>query len=428
MAIEKPAPNKLAFFAAFLEFGDVDASRFDLFRRISGGCAAALGAVTWRLWTPQSVFPQVPLVRVVGTVPSWLEWILLSAVASALFTLIMAKNHRYAHRASAVLVVALALLFLIDQHRLQPWAYEFAIIGFVMAACRPRLACWWLRVMTISIYVFSALGKFDFEFTHTTGQQFLNTLLSLVGWESIAWVEAMRYSIVTLFPVTELLIAMCLCCYPLRRVGVALSIVFHVTLVVLLGPLGLRHQPAVLIWNLFFMAKVTLLFGLAKRSEAVARAIPTRRERWTGLAVALLALWPLLEPCGCIDHWLAWGLYSPRNSRVALILSASTDVPEELVEYLKPSRNGYQEFDIDAWSIDALSVPIYPQDRFQIGVALALINQLGSDPSIRVVRQGMAARRTGKRRTEVFSRLDRVHMAAETFFFNAHPRQNLAAR
>lgn len=425
MAIEQAvAPYKLPHVAGIFDFGDVRESQHHRFRRIGAACAIILFAVTWRLWIPQTVYPQVPLIRMASNVPSWLAWMILAVVALAMATLLAGKKRSHIQLASATLAIGLVAMFLIDQHRLQPWAYEFAIIGLVMATCGYRFTFRCLRVITISIYVFSALGKLDYEFTHTTGQQFLYTLQSLVGLDSPPWPETARYVIVVLFPVMELLIAASLCWQRSRRVGVVIACVFHAMLVLLLGPLGLGHQPAVLIWNLFFMAKVVLLFGLENRPYD-ASPLPVGRERWVGLAVAMLALWPLLEPWGYIDHWLAWGLYSPRNSRATLFLSAGADVPGDLAGYLKPARNGYQEFDLGQWSIDTLSVPIYPQDRFQIGVSLAVIDRLERNVSIRVVWQGMSGRDNGQRSVDVLTRTDRVRMTAEKFFFNAFPNQNL---
>ena len=75
---------------------------------------------------------------------------------------------------------------------------------------------------------------------------------------------------------------------------------------------------------------------------------------------------------------------------------------------------------IDAWSLDALGVPIYPQDRFQLGVAEAAIasQHLGGD--FRIVMQSTADRRTGERDEQTISS-SRTDAAQSKFFWNAHP-------
>ena len=73
--------------------------------------------------------------------------------------------------------VAACLLvsFLLDQHRLQPWAYQSAIYALVFAAIDPRRTRRYLIPLAASVYLYSAAGKFDFQFAHTVGQDFLDS-------------------------------------------------------------------------------------------------------------------------------------------------------------------------------------------------------------------------------------------------------------
>ena len=86
------------------------------------------------------VYPQVPLVQLAAAAPRWLKWLLLAMIVTSIGMLILTRHSISISRASAALVVGLLAMFLIDQHRLQPWAYEFAIIGLVMATCRSAFA------------------------------------------------------------------------------------------------------------------------------------------------------------------------------------------------------------------------------------------------------------------------------------------------
>jgi hypothetical protein len=44
---------------------------------------ATLVSVTWRLWTPQQIFPQVPLLGIGHALPPWLDWPLLALLIAA---------------------------------------------------------------------------------------------------------------------------------------------------------------------------------------------------------------------------------------------------------------------------------------------------------------------------------------------------------
>ena len=76
---------------------------------------------------------------------------------------------------------------------------------------------------------------------------------------------------------------------------------------------------------------------------------------------------------------------------------------------------------IDRWSLDVLHAPIYPQDRFQIGVTLGLIQDLGLN-QIRIVVEGPANRWTGKRRVDEYRGRESVEKLADSFRCGARPR------
>ena len=77
---------------------------------------------------------------------------------------------------------------------------------------------------------------------------------------------------------------------------------------------------------------------------------------------------------------------------------------------------------IDRWSLATLGVPIYPQDRFQLGVALAIARDARLDRGIRVDLRSTADRYTGAREREVLLGRPALLRAADRFFFSAIPR------
>ncbi|MEL7336120.1 MAG: hypothetical protein AAFN70_07980, partial [Planctomycetota bacterium] len=130
------------------------------------------------------------------------------------------------------LSIAIAVLFLCDQHRLQPWAYQGWIImlivgwgagrakmkpgeersakcqGATMWAGSPvRLSPWqWflLRAFAISVYLYSASGKFDAQFFHTVGPQMINVPMRW-GFLSIRNLpQTVVFALVSLLPAIEL--------------------------------------------------------------------------------------------------------------------------------------------------------------------------------------------------------------------------------
>lgn len=423
---------------AIFETGDVSATRWQWVQRCWGIFGLLLMIVTWRVWIPQSDYPQVPLLRFVGSPPAAFQWGLLAIVVASL-VIAACFLQRLSEKGKACLfltfVVAMTLLIVTDQHRLQPWAYQLVVYSVVLAtipsgAINRVRGIALLRILTISIYLFSALGKLDVQFIETVGQQFLDVALGFVGIGVQRWQGPVRAFMPVMFPVAELLIVFALAVPRFRPVGVGAAVILHVLLLLVLGPLGLRHQPGVLVWNLFFIAQVLLLFSGPRRHATTTSDPPNSGEpaqrSWTPLCVVVaVVLFPLLEPIGWCDHWPAWGLYSPRNSRaiVEIHQAGLRQLPANLRPYLAnaDAGGGWVQLNIDDWSLDAVSVPIYPQDRFQLGVAEFIATRYRLERTIRVRMLGMSNRWSGKRQSKTLTGRHQIVAAGNQFRLNSHP-------
>jgi hypothetical protein len=383
-------------------------------RRVWSLSGLLLIAATWRLWTPQSVFPRVPLFAAAGGVPDWCDWLGGLALLLGLLGVLGRPASRVGQYCAWIVIVALSLLICIDQHRLQPWAYQLLLFSALMTARAPPFELAFARLLLVSIYLFSALSKLDYLFLRTLGQQFLETLVLPLGWQPQTWPPAARLLGAGLFPAGELLIAIGLLLPATRKASAKAAVALHVVLLFILGPWGLRHQLGVLIWNVSFVAQLVVLFLLAP--AAVARpALPEAPRFWRrivgGLMTAVLFL-PLLEPWGGLDHWLAWQVYAPRNSRAMVyILRTQADrLPDDLQPLLAADDGltPWRRLDIDRWSLRTLGAPLYPQDRFQLGVALAVADRWQLGKAIRVVQQDAANRWTGRRKEHAFLGADEL--------------------
>jgi hypothetical protein len=421
---------------SFLEGTSVQPWRWRAFCVSFAAFGLLLFACTWRLWTPQTVFPQVPLFAVAGSLPPQVEWFSLAAIVASL---ILSLVPRFASASYVAFAIATTLLCLADQHRLQPWAFQFTVVALVLALLPPSRAFALLRVLVVSMYLWSAIAKCDATFLSTLGQQFLAALVGLVGLSTDDWSPASRRVGAWIFPLGELVIGFCLLLSlhsgpRTRRVVIGAAVAMHLVLILLLSPLGLGHQPAVLVWNGWFIAQAVLLFGFPGKpaigSPEDVEQLPSWASELYGVfgevLIGLVVLLPLLRMAGRYDHWLAWGLYAPSNSRVSLYIDSAraASLAPHLQQYLAPTDNArWQRLRLDAWSLKALDVPIYPQDRFQLGVARAVIDSEHLDGDFEIVVESAADPWSGKR--EYSPILDARHLQAvqQTFLLNSQPRE-----
>lgn len=412
-------------------FGELPASeqRAELLRRALGLFGLALVAATWRLWTAQHVFPQVPFFYVLDAVPDACQWIGGAAMAIGLGGAVFApRGGRWAPASLLLFAAAALVMILLDQQRLQPWAYQFVLVAIVLALADARAALPLLRLLVISFYFHSAATKFDESFLHTLGQQFLGALAHLVGASLDGWSESARLAAAAVFPVGELLVAMALCFARTRTAGLAGAVLLHVLLLAILGPWGLDHKPGVLLWNAYFIVQDVLLFSRGWQEPAAAPAgkalapWPVRAMIW---AAALL---PFLGPTTWFDMWPSWGLYASSAERVQLLVHRREleQLPQELRQVTVASSEAddpWLTVRLDRWALAALGAPIYPQNRSQLGVAEAVIVRYGLVHRVRVYRFDLADRWSGTRAYELLTTLPKMHAASAEYLLNSRPRQ-----
>ena len=412
-----------------------------MFQAVWGGFVILLLATTWPVWWCTGDYPALPLIdmvrRNVGveTQHGVLRTATILVVVSLLVVVMVVVSSKASLRCLsvsrvqrlgwAVVAVGLGVSFLFDQHRLQPWAYQTFLYAILFATANAVVLRRWIIWVAASVYFFSALGKFDYQFVHTVGQDFVQQVLR---WLGIAGglndggdQGLLKYSVqfAFLLPVTEMIAALCLLFRKTRKLGGVLVMMMHFSLVVLLGPWGLDHSTGVLVWNVALCVQALLLFVLPNgiQTESVDAGPVDRNPSITWpvariiMIVALVA--PLGERWGYWDHWLSWSLYSPHTSRVTIELhrSSITKLPEQMQCYVWPDhdQDGWQRLDIEGWSLDVRRAPIYPQSRYQLSLAIELGQQYRLGPGIRVIRRSLSDRWTGKRKEDRMIGMKEMH-------------------
>lgn len=337
-----------------------------------------------------------------GDISPWIDRCLVAVVLVALTSAALDVKRRAAW---CIAGLGLASLIVIDQHRMQPWAYQSLAYAGIFSALRWAEGRRWVTAITVSIYAYSAAGKMDFQFAHTVGVDLVNVVTSPFG----GLPEASAFKTALLLPIGELFVATLIAWPATRRIGGLLAMVMHGMLIVVLGPWMLDHSWGVLCWNAVLATQSAILFvmqpvsGTSPDSSGWSRmGVAVRLARWPlRVALLIMLLAPLTERHGYWDHWTSWALYSPHNSRADIQIheSAFDRLPSSLRRYLR--RDGmsdrWYDLDVDTWSLERRWVPVYPQARYQLAVAKRLTERFELGPGIRVRVKGVADRWTGRR-------------------------------
>jgi hypothetical protein len=484
------------------QFDSFDPHKWRLYRVIALIALLSLLGASWRLWIPVSDFPAVPLL------PKIASWITPAASDDSSFADIGALPNgpnfsvplfvyrcvvccalvvmcvgavaaglggfsQRLHRWSWCYAAGFLILVSCNTHCLQPWAYHWLALSGLFLLASPddlasqRRAKYWARNLTIGVYFWSALSKFDAQYNFTVGAEMLQQILKwlsnlthnqgvdtattsqiLIDSQSLSvsprWQQLGYWPL--LFPCGELGIAALLCIRRTAHWGAWGALFMHLLLFFVLGPWGLGHKPGVLLWNAFFAIQGPLLFGgrparlssmeitfpappTSSPTDSSTRS-PKRKPVIANLAIfvvmAMLFL-PSIERWGWWDHWPAWGLYAPHSSRASLLIPADQlqRLPESLQRQFPRSppedSTTWLRVPMERWSLETLGVPIYPQARFQLGVAQAVAQRLDDPEDARLELFSVARRQDGERQKQTCYGLNAMSAAESQFWLGSRP-------
>ena len=398
--------------------------------------ALLLIASTWKLWIPGDTFPQIPLFGWGCHVPKWVDYYLLTGMLIALCGVVATgwfRNWQQGHRYCWVLfALCMVGAMILNQHRIQTWAYQFFIVAVLYAVMKPQQKLFWLKWFAISIYFYSAISKLDFSFIHQQGGWLVDGLTSSIGLSSKHWSPEKIQRVALLLPLSELLVAILLCIKPLGKWRLLPAVAMHLLLLLTFSPWGHIQNNGVLLWNCFFIAQVVILFGAKEPQPFVVPPTSTGNTlmHQGGVIFILLAMtFPLLERTGYYDTWTSWSVYAGHPEQVVIEIDSTTleKLPDEtrFRFYGRGSLNliaGYSRIRIDRWALRSVGAPIYPESRFRVGVALFLAERYHLKGNIRLRYRSTADRFTGKRSEQIYHGMTEIKAFANEFILNTEPR------
>lgn len=416
-------------------------------RCLLAASALSLVFATWGLWWPTGSFPQVPWFAWGCAVPVGVDRILLLVLLGSLASVLVTVPREKRPEWGLLIFAAVAIgLMLLNQQRTQPWMYHLVLMALVLATTGRQFAFGLLRLLTVGIYTHSGVSKLDVSFCAGLGDLFWQTARNLILGGNTNRIPGFSLWPL-LFPIGEILIAMGLIWPRTRRFALWGACAMHGTLLLMLSPWGLNHRPGVLLWNMFFLLQDLFLFsGPTANSAGVTptetvAATPCRRNYLVAaskfmppLLVAGCLIWPFAEPWGGCDVWLAWGLYAEHGEQLTIIVPESglRKLPPIWHQSAAPWQDGIdaRQSAVPLWklriknvSLEKLTAPVYPANRFLLGVALQIAQDSElKNHEIAAIWESPANRWTGVRQTRKLANLTELQQAADRCWLNARPR------
>ncbi len=340
--------------------------------------------VTWPLWWGQSSFPAIPLIKRFA-LPIMADRIAVCILLAACILVAgFSGQGRRDRIVRAAGLVAALMLCISNQHRLQAWHWLF-VLGLGVSLGRPVDGLQLLRSVLASVYVCSALSRFAPTAHQGMSAAIVDQLLRTTGIKPEMIAGTTGEVLCHALNLSELAVGLLLILPKSRRYGILSAMLLHGTLLLALGPLGLGHHVAVLLWNMCFLCLIPVIF-----SGPVTDLQTIQIGRLWSYQAALVFVWlfPLSGLIGIADNWPSWQLYSTRPETWALRIQDTHR--HYLDRHIQPYVSEPAPLDdlvvvrLDRWSLAETGSPLYPEDRFQREVIRRVLATFPDDAEIRV--------------------------------------------
>jgi hypothetical protein len=409
---------------------DIDVLRARRLRLVLAGSTLVMVGLSWPLWIDLADFPAVPLVRWFPDYPREWSWIGLGLIVVGLG---LGMTDRFGKIGLGVTVVTMSWLILGDQLRLQPWAYQFLVMGTLLAILPSRSALIFCRAYLVSVYFYSGLSKLDRSFVDELGPLFLRTFARLVPIDVSGLFKPGREATVLVMPIAEIVVALLLVSRRTRAIGYLGALSIHLLLLLVLGPWGMGHSAIVLVWNVALCVEEFFVFWPAS-SNSEAPACWGLREKVVALAFAPVLVMPMTERWGLFDSWPSHALYASHCERSSITMDSFGNF-DSLPAALRVASNvsisdSCWVLNPTDWTRLVRGVPVYPQNRYANGLAEWIAARMGNRgyprADVRVVHASRADPLTGRRGEIGFEDLEDIRDEGDRFWFNAHPRPRVS--
>ncbi|HEY0765782.1 MAG TPA: hypothetical protein VGD61_25605 [Pyrinomonadaceae bacterium] len=293
-------------------------------------------------------FPRAPIVS--GLMLRQDFVISIALVVTLVLAAIMARARWYLVTSVVLTIVLVGL----DQTRLQPWVYQYAImlalLGFGGANQKAVVAV--NQIVVATLYFWSGLHKLSWSFVHDVAPRLI---------ESTGVHLSPRTLIVVALAIAvcETLIGFGLLMRRTRRIAVVMACVMHA---VILGTLiwsGLN--TIVWPWNVAMIAITVILFYRRDQSPVAS----LRCDYLLKVALFVCGLLPALSFVGWWDLYLSGALYSGKSPVAVMRIGESLRdrLPATAREVTFKTSRGELMLPLFEWSSSELNVPPYPELR-----------------------------------------------------------------
>ena len=291
-------------------------------------------------------------------------------IGTLVLTAITGRPRRYL---AASVVLTIVLVFL-DQARLQPWVYQYAIMLAFLAFSRPEPAnpkaiLIANQLVIATLYFWGGVQKLNWAFVHEVAPR----LIELTG---IRLSPRYLTIVAVTMAIWEALMGIGLLVQRTRRVAVVMACLMHS--IILFAFVLSGRNTVVWPWNLAMTAITVILFWRSEEKSLenlvhLPRGGPAV-DYLPKAALLICGVLPALSFIGLWDLYLSGALYTGKTPVAVMRISENLrdQLPATAGETTFRTNSGELMLPFYEWSLADLNVPPYPEVRVYRQVARQL--------------------------------------------------------
>lgn len=350
------------------------------------------------LWLADRLYPLAPVFSWLPTLPPsyglllyYSLFILLAGIAASRTPLYWIK----------VFLVAITYLAMTDQSRWHPWFYWYSFMMLALAYAfqvpdnygKQQAALNVCRIILIASYVWAGLQKINVTFYYNLFPWVLSTLSTSAAMHHF-W-SKVPFSI----PIIEISIGFFLLVPKYRKIGIAMAIAMHLTILTLLGPLGKNVNDNIWTWNLSLLFLVVIVFT---NTDVSVRKLLQPSSVIHFIVIVLFLIMPAFTFINWWDAYPGFSLYSgsQRAAYIQLDDRSKRYLPDRLQSYVDDKNH----LVASKWAMHELNTPDYAEPRIYRNLLTYVCGYIKNTPNdMELVVLSKPDRLTGLRHTEFIS-------------------------
>lgn len=319
---------------------------------------------SYKTWITERVYPVIPPISSLENIPAFVHQFLFGASLSALLLVVCIKPNRWL---LTVLFLLEVMSCSLDTVRWQPWEYMYlcflllVILNFYKRENILILG----HLFLVSVYIFSGLHKFSRSFLSLV---WLNMFLrDFLGLSMDFILKYKLFFVGLLIPFFEVLLALLLLVSKSKRVISYLLIGMHVSILIFIGPFGLKYNSIVWLWNFAMIFILGIIYskpmeGLNKKTIAT-----------NALFLVLWFVLPVFSFWGNWFQYFSFNLYSGKGYQMNICISQNV---KELKPYFEAEPNNFCKgtpcINLQEWAFKEIKSAPIPEIEIQRKIAVYL--------------------------------------------------------